>query len=211
MPESQAKPVTSNAILELDGGVRLTGDLTVLADGRLQLGSARLQKGSAPGGKVSLRPGKKIVLSLPPEAGAESVSVTVAGIAGNKVTLAFSWPDGDEAKSFRDALAGKPRGPAKTAVVAANAQYSSLLETLRAQSLNRLEGLLKPFLTVCLEAFRDEPPWAQAIGADHKDKPSRKLVCCSVGVGLHPVQQRGHQPAACSERNSFEHTATVEE
>lgn len=142
MPDSQAQPAASNATLELDGGVRLTGDLTAQADGRLQLGSTRLQKGSAPGGRVSLRPGTRVTLSLSSGRGEVDTSVTVAGISGNNITLAFTEPDSEDAKHFRDVLAGtKPN-----VMVAASAEFSELLSALQEQSLSRLENLLKPFL-----------------------------------------------------------------
>jgi diguanylate cyclase (GGDEF)-like protein len=151
MLNPQAQPSALQAALQLEGSVRLTGELSTLLDGRLQLGATRLLQGPAGGGKVSLRSGTFAMLSMTSmDTGAGSlqeIQVSIAGISGDCITLEFADPDADAARGYRNAIAGDFSTGGNAVLTAATAQYTELLGTLQRQSLGQLEQLLLPFFS----------------------------------------------------------------
>jgi diguanylate cyclase (GGDEF)-like protein len=145
-PAAQPQPAT----LELEGAVRITGDLSTLLDGRLQLGSTRLLAGPGAKSKVSLRPGMVATLGMARRAGGapppEPVAVSIGSISGDTLTLEFVDGTGAAARRCREAIAGRAPSGAQTLALGATAEYSALLGELQRHSLDQLAFLLERFL-----------------------------------------------------------------
>ena len=146
MPDTQAERVQMAATLELEGGVCVAGKLSPMADGKLQMGSTRLVKGSGTTGRISLKPGTSVTLLITPEDAGEpdKATVTIAGISGNNIALEFADPDCSTAARYRAQLAKTPEQP-RPATAGANEEFNKLLLSLQQNSLKRLENVLHPF------------------------------------------------------------------
>ena len=140
---------TLPATLELDGLVKLAGELSNLPEDKLQLAGTRLLSGSR--GKVNLRPGTAGVLSLASISAADddtadtgAAPVTVSAITGDCLTLVFVEPDRDSARHMREMVAAGGRMPPLTGATAA---YTEVLGALHRESLAQLELRLEPFFS----------------------------------------------------------------
>ncbi|RLA48198.1 MAG: diguanylate cyclase [Gammaproteobacteria bacterium] len=149
MLNAQAPSSALQATLKLEGPVHLTGELSALLDGRLQLGATQLLEGPPDGGKVSLKCGSVAMLSVTStgalDGSLHDAQVSIAGISGDCITLEFADPAGACALSYRNAIAGGFSNSSSPALTAATAQYTELLGILQQQSLSQLEQLLLPF------------------------------------------------------------------
>ena len=147
MAEPLVQQIEQTAKLELDDGTRLVGDLSVLPDGSLRLTGTRVLRKPAKGQQSTMRTGDKARLLVPDEgakkgSGASS-TVTLESIADDMLTLSFTDAGGESAQQIQDRLAegARPRASADDL-----ARYSTVLESLEQDSLERMEKLLKPFL-----------------------------------------------------------------
>jgi hypothetical protein len=147
MSELQTQPVELTATLELDDKACLSGELSALPDGRLQLALNRLVRRPETGGKPKLRLGTiaRLTAASPGYGfgGPEGSPVKITGVAGETVTLELREVDEETSRRWRDSLNRMPR-PASGSQ--ASGDYAEILEELRDQSLVKLEALLKPFL-----------------------------------------------------------------
>ncbi|MBP6681879.1 MAG: DUF1631 family protein [Halioglobus sp.] len=146
MPEPVAQPSTLSAKLELADGTRLVGDLSALPDGGLQLAASRVLRKSASGQEPALHSGTgaQLVLDVDPLAGAPAVSaVTLQQVRGDTIRLAFADARATSAMALLSRLKSTAPVPVATATHAAP---PSTLELFQAESLGRLEKLLKAFL-----------------------------------------------------------------
>lgn len=146
MPEPVAQPYTLSAKLELADGTRLVGDLSALPDGGLQLAASRILRKSASGQEPSLQSGTgaQLVVDADLVAGAPAVSaVTLQQVKGDTIQLAFADARATSAVALLSRLEATAPAPAATA---AQPAPPTALENFQADSLGRLEKLLKPFL-----------------------------------------------------------------
>ena len=146
MSDALAQPAAQPATLELEGAVRLAGELTALQDGRLRLDATRLLAGPAVGGKVSLRSGMVATLGLRgPGGGSGPVRVSISSISGQTLTLEFEDDNSAAARRCREAIAGKPAAAPADPLMGASAEYTQHLAWLHDESLARMRTLLQPF------------------------------------------------------------------
>jgi len=145
MSDALAQPAAQPATLELEGAVRLAGELSALEDGRLRLDATRLLAGPAAGGKVSLRSGMAATLGVRSPGGTEPVKVSISSISGQTLTLEFEDDNSSAARRCRDAIAGRPVTANEEPLMGASAEYTQYLAWLKEQSLARLRTLLEPF------------------------------------------------------------------
>ncbi|MGL4564243.1 MAG: hypothetical protein ACRCVD_03040, partial [Halioglobus sp.] len=146
MPEPAAQPSTLSAKLELADGTRLVGDLSALPDGGLQLAASRVLRKSASGQEPSMQSGTgaQLVVDADLVAGAPAVSaVTLQQVKGDTIRLAFADARAMSAMALLSRLEATAPAPAATA---AEPVPPTTLERFQADSLGRLEKLLKPFL-----------------------------------------------------------------
>ncbi len=146
MPEPVAQPSTLSAKLELADGTRLVGDLSALPDGGLQLAASRVLRKSASGQEPALQSGTgaQLVVDADLVAGTPAVSaVTLQQVKGDTIRLAFADARAMSAMALLSRLEATAAAPAATA---AQPAPSTTLDRFQADSLGRLEKLLKPFL-----------------------------------------------------------------
>ena len=146
MPEPLAQPSALSAKLELEDGTRLVGDLSALGGGGLQLAATRILRKPASGQEPALLSGAgaRLVLEAGPVAGtAVASAVTLQQVNGDTIELAFADADAASAKALLSRLEATPRVPAAAAMTTGPV---STVESFQADSLVRLEKLLKPFL-----------------------------------------------------------------
>ncbi len=146
MPEPVAQQSTLSAKLDLADGTRLVGDLSALPDGGLQLAASRVLRKSASGREPVLQSGTgaQLVLDADPVAGPPAASaVTLQQVKGDTIRLAFADAGATSAKALLSRLKSTSPAPVATAIPPAP---PSILESFQADSLGRLEKLLKPFL-----------------------------------------------------------------
>jgi len=146
MPEPVVQPSTLSAKLELPDGTRLVGDLSALPDGGLQLAASRVLRRSVSGQEPSLQSGTdaQLVLDADLVAGTPAVSaVTLQQVKGDTIRLAFADARATSAMALLSRLEATGSAPAATT---AQSAPSTTLESFQADSLGRLEKLLKPFL-----------------------------------------------------------------
>ena len=156
MPKAHTQPGKLPATLTLDGPLHLTGDLSSLLDGRLQMNSSRLLDPHAAPGKVTIKPGTAAMLSVTGTA-LDETRVNITGVSSDCITLEFPQPDCEIAQRYRKMIAGgfSPGVRSDThsgsnttlAPMAATAEYTALMGALQRQSLERLEGALPTFFT----------------------------------------------------------------
>ena len=132
----------------------VSGELSALRDGRLQLGSIRLLQGPASGGEVKLRPGMVATLSLdnaecypqPPDVS----PVTLSRVAGDSLTLEFADQNSATARRYRELVdvtpPVRPAASQDAALVGATAEYTELLIALHEHSLAEMEKHMRRFL-----------------------------------------------------------------
>jgi diguanylate cyclase (GGDEF)-like protein len=145
MPEAQSQSESVSATLVLQEAVRVQGDLSALAGGRLQLASIRvLEKpdASAPA-PVTIGSSATLALDSLPEIG-----VRICELSNDRLNLEFIDSASDLARRYLAAIDGEDaRAPAKSTAVAATAAYARLLDNLRQRSLKSLEETLAPFFS----------------------------------------------------------------
>ena len=154
MAEPLVQHVEQTAKLELDDGTRLVGALSVLPDGSLRLTGTRVLRKPAKGQQSPMRTGDTARLLIPDEgakkgSGASS-TVTLESIADDMLTLSFTNAGGESAQQIQNSLAAgaRPRASADDL-----ARYSTVLESLEQDSLERME---KPAQALSAESCR--PP-----------------------------------------------------
>jgi len=147
MPEPLAQHAEQTAKLELGDGTRLVGDLSVMPEGSLLLSAARVLRKPASGQQPAMRTGDTARLLIPDSGArggpATSSNVTLGKISADTLTLHFTDAGGESAKQIQASLAAGPKSRASTQELA---RYSTVLESLQRESLERMEKLLKPFL-----------------------------------------------------------------
>ena len=141
MPDGTLKTRPNAATLELQGGVRLGGELSVLPGGELLLEGVRLLSGPTRDGKLSLKPGTTAKLAKTTGSGYPD-NVVIADATENTITLRPAD------KRVVPHPAGTAEGHVQAAVptMGATAEYAAALDVLRQKSLVLLEQMLKPFL-----------------------------------------------------------------
>tara|TARA_R110002110_G_scaffold406421_1_gene626361 strand:+ start:173692 stop:177672 length:3981 start_codon:yes stop_codon:yes gene_type:complete len=150
MPDTETTASPLTGALDLGNAVRLEGDISATADGRIELGNAQLVGDKDAAAKTSLRPGKLVTLSLPmasfgvDEEPPGDIQMRVSNISGNTITMVFADTDGENAKRYLKMLAA--RRPLNAPLVATTVEYAQLLNELRAQSLTLLQDVLEPFM-----------------------------------------------------------------
>jgi len=147
MPEPLVQQAEHTAKLELGDGTRLVGDLSVLPDGSLQLAAARVLRKPASGQQPAMHAGDTARLLIVDDAAKSgagtSSTVTLGRIAGDTLTLHFTEAGGESAMRIKASLAAGRKSRASADELA---RYSTVLESLEKESLERMENLLKPFL-----------------------------------------------------------------
>jgi diguanylate cyclase (GGDEF)-like protein len=165
MPDSQNQPVERPAILELDDGARVGGQLSALPGNRLQLGSTRLIRKAADGTEPTLQTGASATLKMSPLDPGESrpppCPVAIEAVSGTAVSLRFQNPEEDSARQCarllaRTATAAPRPGPRPVPTATPPPTVApgptrkqapqDILQTLRRHSLGEIEQRLKPFL-----------------------------------------------------------------
>ncbi len=132
------------AILALPDSSRVSGRVSALPDGRLQLSSPRLARRPATGGRPDLQPGREGRLLFEPVAGEDNEHrVLVDSIANRTILLRFLHPDAD---ATRRRLAHLAASAAQPPEAAGQGEYAQLLRLLRADCLKQLDRQLKAFL-----------------------------------------------------------------
>jgi diguanylate cyclase (GGDEF)-like protein len=154
MQESLAQTTDFAATLQLQDAIQVSGDLSALKDGRLQLGPIRILQGPASGGELKLRAGMVATLSLdnadsypqPPDIS----PVTLTRVSGDRLTLEFADSNSATARRYRELVADAkpaPRSEEQSVVLTgATAEYSDLLIALHEHSLAELDKMLQRFL-----------------------------------------------------------------
>jgi diguanylate cyclase (GGDEF)-like protein len=175
MPEAQVQPVEIVATLDLEDSVQISGDLSALPDGRLQLAGARLIRKPASGNRPRLVPGTlaTLVVSGDGSSGHSSYAnpVSVAAISGNTITLELLEPDNAAARQCRNTLAGAAANP----VVAI--EYEQLLDALQRRCLNQLEQRLKLF-------FADLANWLFDLSTQVKHSSSDQNIYYDATIAI---------------------------
>lgn len=166
MPEPQHQTVERPAILELEDGARLGGQLSALPGNQLQLSSTRLVRKAADGTEPVLQTGVSATLKLSPLDPGESkpppCAVAIEIVSGETLSLRFQNAQEDSARLCLKLLASAPTssprpepGPAPKASpepavtpVAAHTQQkpADILQALRRHSLAEMQRRIKPFL-----------------------------------------------------------------
>ena len=165
MPDSQHQPVERPAILELDDGARLGGQLSALPGNRLQLSSTRLIRKAADGKEPVLQSGAAATLKMSPLDPGESrpppCPVAIEAVSSGALSLRFRNPEEDSARQCARLLARAPAAaprpgprpvatatpPPKVEPVPGRKQApQDILQALRRHSLAEMEKRLKPFL-----------------------------------------------------------------
>ncbi len=155
MSNTPTQPGTLSATLLLDNAVRITGHLSSLLDGRLQLDA--VQALAHPHDLITVELGSSATLSMPGDGARpnalKEVRVRIAARSRDSLTLEFAPTDAAVAASYREAIAGgfppgvsaaKARG-ASAATMPATAEFATLLDTLQERSLAELNNALTPF------------------------------------------------------------------
>jgi diguanylate cyclase (GGDEF)-like protein len=154
MPEPSSTSMLFTATLQLQDSMVISGVLSSLRDGRLQLRSIRLLQGPASGGEVKLRPGMVATLSLdnaehytqPPDIS----PVTLSRVAGDSLTLEFADQNGATARRYRDLVDVAPSTRVPQAsdgtLMGATAEYTELLNALHEHSQSQMEKHMQRFL-----------------------------------------------------------------
>ncbi|MEH6581944.1 MAG: DUF1631 family protein [Halioglobus sp.] len=142
---------TLPATLELEGPVRLAGELCLLADGRLQLSSTRVLDDAGRTGKFSMPARKAAILNMGAlrdrEGFIDNLDVTVCAASGTTLILAFLNSKGDLERRCLSLLPGHEED-GETAENTARPldDDSDILPTLQLQSIEQLDKLLVKFL-----------------------------------------------------------------
>ena len=149
MPELQPQPVERTAKLELTDGTRLAGDLSLLPNGDLEIAATRVIRKPSSGEQAAPAAGTEARLTVEDAVTASpagSTPVTVKEVSEEALILAFtdaSSPDAQEILSSLKASVEIPAAPESLA----DSGYTSLLDSLKRDSLTQLEQLMKPFLS----------------------------------------------------------------
>lgn len=143
MPEAQSQSESVSAILVLQDAVRVQGDLSALADGRLQLASIRVLEKPDAAEPAPVTIGSRATLAL---GSLPEVGVRISELSNDRLNLELLDVNSDLARQYRAAIGGRgPAAPAKPSSVAASAEYARLLDNLKQRSLTSLEEALAPF------------------------------------------------------------------
>ena len=153
MPNAPAQPGKLPATLLLDDAVCLAGQLSSLLDGRLQFDGAQILDRPDSTDPINVEQGAVATLSISGAGRAqrplEEARVKISRQNQDSITLEFAPADTEVATRYRKAIAGgiaaEPEPPPQLAIVAATAEYTALLNTLRMQSLEELSAALTPF------------------------------------------------------------------
>jgi diguanylate cyclase (GGDEF)-like protein len=153
------QPGSLTATLLLNNALRLTGQLSPLLDGRLQLDVSRTPDSPELTGPLAIELGSTALLSISAAGTAPSplkeAKVKIAKRYRDSLTLEFTPTESDAAAHYRAALAGGTSPGAESTVVqhtaeatlAVTAEYAVLLDTLKARSLEELQVALTPFMS----------------------------------------------------------------
>lgn len=155
MPNAPAQPGKLPATLLLDDAVCLAGQLSSLLDGRLQLDGIQIVDSPESSDPINVEPGALATLSISSAGHAqrqlEEARVKISRQNQDCITLEFAPADTAVATRYRKAIAGgcapEPGDLSRSAIVAASAEYTALLNTLKTQSLEELSAALTPFFT----------------------------------------------------------------
>lgn len=152
MPEAKSTPATLPATLEMDGAVRLAGELSLHDDGSLRLSSTRLLSDTAQAeSKFSIPAVKDAILNLGALRDAEgfidNVDVTVSGASGTTMLLRLRHQNGELERRCLKLLPGYQKGndePKEEEVETTSTEET--LALFRDKSRDQLRKLLKRFL-----------------------------------------------------------------
>lgn len=145
MPEAQSQSESVSATLVLQDAVRVQGDLSALAEGRLQLTSIRVLEKPDAAAPAPVTIGSSATLALE---SLPQIEVRISELSDDCLNLEFIDRASQLARRYLAAINGAAtRAPAKTTTVAASAAYARLLDNVRQRSLASLEETLAPFFS----------------------------------------------------------------
>lgn len=151
MPNVLAQSGKLTATLAVADAVLLTGHLSPLLDGRMQLDGVRIQNDPdlanlrtyvEPGSMATLSARDAVVGQDP----LEDTSVRITALNHDCITLEFIPSDAQAAARYREACSRQLSSPSRPAAMAVTAEYNSLLKTLQQQSLDELRSALSHFI-----------------------------------------------------------------
>jgi diguanylate cyclase (GGDEF)-like protein len=132
------------ATLDLEGSVRLGGELNHCDDHSVILSSTRLVKGPKSGGKLSLTAGSPATLIL--ECDGTPIDVRITAVTAGDITMQFAEPQATAVRNCLAILSGESSATTVAATTTAGASYAQILDQFRDLSLQHLDDKLQVFL-----------------------------------------------------------------
>ena len=154
MSTSQPQLSSRRANLALDGGAKLSGDLSATKTGSFEMTGVKLLAGTSSGGKVSLRTGMQAHLSIAQEQQPQSLAVRINGVAGGVLTLSPVQSDSPVARDFLLLLSGQapPKKPtAASSLTGSSAVNSKILKNFHEDAMGQLAQMLPGWLDLMQE------------------------------------------------------------
>ena len=149
MPELQPQHVERTAKLELTDGTRLAGDLSLLPNGDLEVAATRVIRKASSGKQVAPAAGTEARLTVEDAVTASpagSTPVTVKEVSEEALIIAFSDASAPDAQEILRSLKAPEEVPPAPESLA-DSGYTSILDSLKRDSLTQLEQLMIPFLS----------------------------------------------------------------
>jgi len=153
MAEPQQQPNSFKATLVLESEARLAGELCPSGDGQWLLQKVQLVAAPPGGGRVSVRPGMAVQLSLPGAPHEPAAPAVIQGISNNTLTLSFSEPNSAATDSCLRALSPaveSPKLPARP-LTGSTAEHSLILTEFRQHAMTLLDEMMSPFMQDLVE------------------------------------------------------------
>lgn len=144
MAERLEQKISLAATLRLEGGIRLSGELSSGVGGQLLLNKVKLVK-APEGGKVSLRPGVYAILSL--DSSSDRVQVSIDKINNGVLVLEFANNLVEDTEAFLQTLTQQDTMPELVELSGASSEYTRLFRTVLHKSVAITKSLLESSLS----------------------------------------------------------------